>query len=304
MSRKVIVAGGSGFVGTALVSELQSTGYEVVILARKARTGGPVRVVEWDGRTLGSWAEEFRDALGVVNLAGETISQKWTYQAQQSIVGSRVNSARAISEAIRQCGGQGVRWVNASAIGFYGHREEPVDERSEPGTGFLAETTLKWEQAVTESTPPNAATTRVRIGVVLGREGGALPTLAQLSRIGLGGKVGNGRQGMSWITVNDLARLIRWVLEHPNPPAVVNGTAPNPATNAEFMRALQTATGAPIALPAPAFGVMLYGVFGGPDPSLVLEGALVAPKVAIEQGFQFENPELVATLRGLVGKAR
>lgn len=287
--KKVIVTGATGFIGSALIPAL--AGYEVVALVRKIREVPGARAVEWDNRTLGPWAKEFSDAAAVINLAGESISQKWTEEAKARIIQSRLDNVSVIGEAIRTFASHPIRWVNASAIGYYGDRgDAPVTVDSLPGTGFLAESCVRWEQAVLDAAPAYASTTRVRIGIVLGRESGALPVLAKLARFGLGGPVGSGRQGVSWIQLEDLARLFVSLVEAG--PGVVNGVAPGAVSNREFMAGIRRAVGRPFGLPAPAFGVRLMGSTIGPDAELVLSGAYVeAP------AFPFKYSDLDSALR-------
>lgn len=297
MRKKVIVAGGSGFIGSRLVPVLDRAGYEVVQLSRRS---GP-NIVVWDARTVGEWAETLRDAHAVINLTGETINQRWTPAAKEKIVGSRVDAVRAIGNAKRQVGGPPLRWINASAIGFYGDGGAThFDESSPQGTGFVAETCGAWEDAFLLASHGHIAT-RIRIGIVLGAEGGALPVIARLAKLGLGGTIGDGQQGMSWIDREDLIRLFQWVLESDSPPPVVNGVAPNPVSNREFMATLRKVVGVPFGIPAPTFGVRLATSLIGTAPELVTDGNYVVPRVASEGGFVFTSPLLEATLQRIVG---
>jgi len=297
-ARKVIVAGGSGFLGHALVEALRATGYEPTVLTRRGGNGS----VQWDARTVGPWAQELEGAEAVINLAGEPIAQKWTPEARERILRSRVESCAAICQAIRRAQEPPHRWLNASAIGFYGNSgSEPLDEDSNPGDDFLGRTCLAWEKAVETCAVDDIFRTRVRIGLVLGREGGLLPTLGKLAKVGLGGTVGKGTQYMSWIHLDDLIGIFLWLLAHPAPPSVVNGTAPQPVTNREFMKQLRSAAGMPVGLPAPAFGVELVGRLFGPDSDLVLNGANVRPTALVDAGFQFRHPQLAGALEDLMG---
>lgn len=300
MAGKIVIAGGSGFVGSALIPRLQESGYEVVVLVRSRTELAGVRSVRWDGRTAGPWTEEFADAVAVINLSGETINQKWTPDARRRILGSRLSTARAIGEAAKAHTKPGFRWVNASAVGFYGDRDEGrLDEGDAPGTGFLAETCVEWEQAVKSAAPDGALVTCLRIGVVLGKDAGALPTLKRVASLGLGGKVGSGKQGVSWIHIDDLVAMILWVLEQEEPPTIVNAVSPRPVSNETLMAEVRKVAKAPIAIPAPAFAVNILGSLAGPDPELVLGGAYVMPRVALDRGFEFKHPELHEALGDL-----
>lgn len=289
---KVIVAGGTGFIGSALIPAL--AGYDVVALVRKPRDVPGARAVEWDGKSLGPWAKEFADASAVINLTGETVSQRWTDEAKRRILDSRWESVAVLGEAIRTFTAHPIRWINASAVGYYGDRgDAPVTVDSLPGTGFLAESCVKWEQAVLDAAPAYAATTRIRIGMVLGKGGGALPVLAKVARMGLGGTVGSGKQGVSWIHLDDIVQM--FVASVESGPPVLNGVAPNPVSNRDFMKAIRRAVGRPFGLPTPAFGMKLMGNTVGPDAELVLSGAFVeAPP------FAFRYPELDGALKALL----
>jgi uncharacterized protein (TIGR01777 family) len=302
MAGKIIVAGATGFIGSALVPALANEGSEVVALTRGGKEVPGARSVAWDGRTQGPWVRELEGATALVNLAGEPISQRWTPEARERIRQSRLESVHALGEAVRAFGQPPLRWLNASAIGYYGNRgDAPVTEESAAGTGFLADTCVEWERAVTEAAPAWCPSTRVRIGVVLGADGGALPVLARLARLGLGGPAGSGRQGVPWIHRDDLVAMMAWALRQEVPPPVLNATAPNPVSNRDFMRTLRTVVGQPVGLPAPAFGIQLVGKTVGPDADLVLTGAFVLPQAAQDRGFSFSYPKLEPALRAILG---
>lgn len=293
----MIVAGGSGFVGRALVAALREAGYEPQVLTR--RKGDPL---EWDARTLGPWAQAVDGAVAVINLTGETVAQKWTLKAQEKILHSRIESTRVLGQAIAAASQPPAIWVNASAIGFYGDRgEERLSENSPPGPAesFLVKTCLAWEAAHDEADLPGTRRAKVRIGFVCGRDGGGLPVLIKLARAFLGGAVGSGKQGMSWIHLNDLARLFVWIVEGQRE-GVFNGVAPAPVSNAGFMAALRKVLGRPTVPPAPAFALQLASAFGAPDPDVVLTGQFVHPDRALAEGFTFEFGTVDSALKNLV----
>jgi uncharacterized protein len=301
---RVILAGGSGFLGHALSGHLLSAGYDVVILSRSAGVSDGVRKVEWDGRTVGAWASELEGAAAVINLAGESIARHWSKDAKTRILESRVRGAEAISAAISQCNEKPGVWVNASATGYYGDRgAEELDESSPPGKrgDFLVDTCVAWEARASETTIRNV---QIRIGLVLGVGGGVFEPLYGLTRFFLGGPAGSGEQYMSWIHIDDLARLFVACVGNPSFAGPVCGTAPSPVTNRFFMATLRALMNRPWAPPAPAFVLRLVDAIGGPPAGLLLEGQRVQPRKAMENGFAFTYPDLSAALSDLIARKR
>lgn len=297
-ARKIVVAGGTGFIGCHLVARLAERGDDVVVLLRGGESPAGSRGVAWDGATVGTWGQEVEGAYAVVNLAGESIQQRWTEEAKRRILDSRLRSVGALCQAIRQAGDKPARWINASAVGYYGDRGNgPLDESAGPGTGFLAETCVAWETAVHACDIPTARTC-VRFGMVLG-DGGALPVLKKLARWGLGGPAGTGEQIVSWIHVEDLVSILIWAIDRASTSATLNGVAPETVSNRELMREIRKSVGAPVGLPAPAFGVRLVGNLIGPDADLVLSGANVKPAAALGGGFEFRYPKLSEALAAI-----
>jgi uncharacterized protein (TIGR01777 family) len=290
----VVVAGGSGFIGTPLVRALLARGADVAVLSRD-----PARVR--DGRGVG-WAavgEAVREADAIVNLAGENVGGgRWTAARKQRILQSRLDATRKLVEALRAAPERARTFVNASAVGFYGlHGEEALDESAPSGSGFLAEVTRQWEAAAREG-DAFARLVILRFGVVLG-EGGALAKMALPFRLGVGGRVGSGRQWLSWIDRDDVVRMILWALDNEAVRGVYNATSPEPVTNAEFTRALGRALHRPALLPAPAFALRL--LFGQMADEMLLEGQRVLPARAAREGFVFEYPNLDRALAHALG---
>lgn len=292
---KIVIAGGSGFVGQALSSFMKGAGHEVVILSRSASgaTG-------WDGKTLGPWVKTLEGAGGVVNLSGLSVSNRWTAENRRRIIDSRVESTRAIGEALLAVKNPPAVWINASAIGFYGDTgEAPVDESSPSGATFLAEVCRVWEAAVCDTKPPKTRRVVLRLGVVLGR-GGPLATLAKITRAGLGGSAGDGRQWMSWIHVEDLCRLIQWEMEDPKAPALVNGCSLNPVQNKDFMSNLRRACRRPWSPPGPKFVMKVAARVLGIETTPIFESCRAVPKAALAAGFEFRFPGIEEALRDLL----
>jgi uncharacterized protein (TIGR01777 family) len=258
--------------------------------------------VSWNGVDVGDWARELEGAAAVVNLAGKSIQNKWTEENRKQIVDSRVRSTTAIGEAVTACENPPRVWINASATGFYGDRpNETLDESSTSGTGFLAETCVLWERAQDQVPTPRTAQARVRIGIVLGRGGGAYQELSALAKNFLGGSIGSGEMMTSWIHLTDLCRMFSWLIAKPQN-GVFNGTAPNPVTNGELMAALRESLGRPWSPPAPIFAVKLVADLKGVEPELLLISCNALPRAAINAGFEFEFASVEEALGDLASK--
>lgn len=290
--QKIVVAGGSGFIGEPLVRRLLARGDDVAVLTRnptKVRTG---RAVLWNPAAEGSWMDEVASADVVINLAGENVGGgRWTDARKKRIMESRVVATTALVDAMRRQPVKSRTLVNASAIGFYGDRgDESLDERSAPGTGFLTEVTQRWEE-LARTAEPFARVVILRFGIVLAADGGALAKLLLPFRLGAGGPMGTGRQWMSWIDRDDVLRMIEWVIDRHTARGVYNATAPTPAINRDFAHALGRALHRPALLPTPAFALRL-ALGSGMANEMLLSGQRVLPVRAMEEGFEFAHAEL------------
>jgi uncharacterized protein len=292
---KIVVAGGSGFLGEPLVRRLLARGDEVVVLTRDAAHVRAGRPVEWDARSQGPWAAEAASADVVINLAGENIGEgRWTAERKKRLVASRLDATHAIVEALRREPSRSRTMIQASAVGFYGNRgDEPLDEQSARGQGFLGELVDRWEDAAREA-EPLARLVVLRFGVVLGGDGGALKKMLLPFRFGAGGPVGNGAQWMSWIDRDDALGLIAWAIGHAAARGVYNATSPQPVRNRDFARAVGRALHRPSLLAAPAFALRL--AFGEMAEEVLLAGQRVFPRRAEADGFAFVRPSLDAAL--------
>lgn len=298
---KVAVTGASGMLGRPLVHRLLEKGHGVHVLARnveRTRAGLPAGVTGsyYDAATPLS-PDALAGAEAVIHLAGEPVAQRWTERARQRIRDSRVVGTRVLVEAIRAAGTV-KHFVSASAIGIYGTARgaEPLTEDSPLGEDFLAGVCRAWEAEAQEA-PADVRTVLPRIGVVLHPQGGALQRLLPLFRLGLGGKMGSGRQYMSWVHPEDVLGLFLFALEHPELRGPVNVTAPEPVTNAEFSRELGAALHRPAVLPVPSLALKAVT---GEMSQVVLEGQRVLPKRAQEAGYRFLHPHLPEALRALL----
>jgi uncharacterized protein (TIGR01777 family) len=304
---RVVVAGATGFVGVRLVEQLHLLGNTVVILARdvqKATRQFPktffpnVEVVSYAPTTAGEWGKVFANCDGVVNLAGTPIFGKsWSASRKQEILQSRQLGTRQIVEAIKSVSPRPKVLVNASAVGYYGtDTTQEFDEYSFEGKDFLAEVCKAWETEADAASALGVRVVKLRNGIVLG-SGGFLGQILPIFQLGLGGKIGSGKQWLSWVHRDDLVNLIVFALTNAQITGVVNGTAPNPVTNEEFTQALAKAVGKSAPLPVPAFALQ---ALLGEASILALEGQKVLPKKAEMSGFQFQYPTIDLALAQIV----
>lgn len=301
VSGRVVIAGGTGFLGLNLARCLAEAGCEVVLLARNAPSAGPWTFAPWDGRTVDQWAKHLDGATGLVNLAGRTVDCVKTPDHCDEILRSRVESTRVLGEALRTMDNPPPVWVQMSTAHRYGDPPDVVcDEDAAFGYGLAPTVGAAWEEAYADAVLPAMRQVILRTSFVLGRSGGALQRLAGLARFGLGGQVGHGKQGMSWIHEEDMNRLFLRGLTDDTMRGAYIATAPNPVSNADFMRALRIAFGMPIGLPAPAFMVRLgAALILRTDPELALFGRYCVSRRLREEGFTFSFPELPEALANL-----
>lgn len=297
--RRVVLAGGSGFVGRALAEEFRTTGYEPVILTRSRKRPGEIQSAVWDGETVGDWAGLLNDAAAVINLAGEPVTMRWTEENRRKMIDSRVNSTQAIGKAIRACAAPPKVWVNASAVGYYGDRgDEELDESSSAGEGLLPEACLAWERAQEEAETPGVRKVRIRTGIVLGKGGGVFEEFSKLTKRYLGGSQGSGKQWMAWIHLRDLTAIYRWAVES-DFSGIVNGVGLHPVRNAEFMAAMREVAKRPWSPPAPAFAIRLVGALIGVQADVVLQSQRVVSSVLRDREFVYHFTDLKAALTDL-----
>jgi uncharacterized protein (TIGR01777 family) len=299
MQETVILAGEGGFLSQNLTRFLIREGYSVIVLTRIPQRSNAVRWIEWNGKTHGSWMRFVNGAKAVVNLTGRSINCLYNEKNRREILNSRLDSARALSEAIRVAQPPPKAFIQATSLAIYGDSAERInDEYAPPGSGFAAEVCQRWEELIHEMELPSTRRVILRIGLVLGRGSDNLTPLVQLTKSYLGGSMGNGKQYISWIHVNDLSEMFRWSVERPYVQGVYNATSPNPVANLEFMRELRTAIGRPWSPPIPGFAVKLGAkLVLRTEPSLVLTSRRCVPRRFQQQGFEFRHPDLVQALR-------
>jgi uncharacterized protein len=302
--KRVVLAGGSGFLGRALTEELTRAGCEVVVLTRKVkRSSTRARQVAWDGRTVCTWARELEGASAVVNLTGRSVECRQTRANRREIIESRVNSVEVIGRAIDACAVPPKVLVQAASLAIYGDAGRRVCcEDANAGRGFPVDVCLRWERAFNSLDLHATRKVLLRTGFVLGRDGGAFPTLARLTRVYLGGTIGEGHQYISWIHLRDFCRLVLWCIEREVAEGVFNATGPAPVTNAEFMCELRCALKRPWSPRIPRWLIRLGSFLMMTDAELALTGRRAIPDRLVERNFKFIYTNLESALADLVAK--
>jgi uncharacterized protein (TIGR01777 family) len=298
---KVVIPGGSGQVGTLLARDFHGRGADVVVLSRTP-TIQPWREVGWDGTTAGDWQQEIDGSDVVINMAGRSVNCRYSDSNRQEILTSRVQSTRAVGQAIAQSHKPPRLWLQASTATIYAHTYDRAnDERSgiiggnESGVPdswrFSIDVARAWEREFEEITLGHTRKIALRSAMTLSPDaGGVFDTLRRLTRIGLGGTAGDGRQFMSWIHYQDFIAAIRLLIDRDDIDGIVNVASPNPLPNAEFMRTLREACGAPFGLPASKWMLEIGAIFMRTETELVLKSRRVVPTKLLENGFVFRFP--------------
>ena len=295
---KILITGSHGLVGKALISELVKDGHEIVSLVRHKSEGASE--IEWHPNQGSIDSERVSGFDVVVHLAGESIaSGRWTDEKKRKIRESRVDGTTLLSRALAQSSKAPATFISASAIGYYGNRaDELLNEKSAPGNDFLAEVCVAWERATGEAEARGVRTVHTRFGIILDQEGGALAKMLTPFRMGVGGRIGDGKQWMSWIALVDIIKGLKFVIENESIAGPVNFVAPNPVTNGEFTKSLGDAISRPTLFPMPSFAVRL--AFGEMADALLLSSAKVEPKRLQESGYRFEFEDLQPALAAIL----
>jgi uncharacterized protein len=312
---KIVIAGGSGQVGTLLARAFAETRDEVVILARSMHGAG-TRTVLWDGRSDGGWMSEIDGADVVINLTGRNVNCRYTPENRREILASRVDSTRAIGRAIARAEQPPHTWLQSSTATIYAHRyDAPNDEETgiiggdEPDAPdtwrFSIDVARSWERALDECVTPRTRKVKLRSAMTMSPDrGGIFDVLLRLVRFGLGGSAGDGRQYVSWIHDEDFVRAIRWLIEHREIDGAVNICAPEPLPYRDFMRALRSAWGAAIGLPATKWMIEIGTFLLRTESELVLKSRRVVPGRLVAAGFQFRFPGWTAASKDLCERWR
>jgi len=304
--KKVVLAGGSGYLGSVLARYFGKRANEVVILSRRQQAAqGNVRTVIWDAKHVDeNWVRELDGADLLINLTGKNVNCRYTPENKKEILDSRLDATRVLGEAIGQVARPPRVWIQSASATIYRHAEDrPMDEATgEIGEGFSVEVCKAWEKLFWEQQTPATRKLVLRVGIVLGMRDGAFPRMINLVRAGLGGQQGNGRQYISWIHEDDVAAIMHWLYEHAHLQGTFNATAPTPVHNAAFMRTLREVSGVKLGLPSPAWLLELGARFIGTETELILKSRWVMPSRLLGAGYTFKYPELADALKSILRK--
>lgn len=300
--KRLVVAGGSGFLGRSVARALADTGWEVVILSRSPSSiAEGIRHVVWDGASVGSWVAQLDGAAALLNLCGRSVDCRYTEANRREIVESRVHSVEALGRGLARCSQPPPVWIQAASLAIYGDAGSRVcDEDAAEGEGFSVEVCRAWEDAFWSLPVEPTRRVLLRIGLVLGRDGGALERLATLTRHFLGGRVGDGRQYLSWLHEDDFVGIVRWCIETDSAHGTYNATGNDPRTNAEFMAALRRVLHRPWTPPTPAWAVRLAApLLLRTEAELALSGRRCVPARLLAEGWTPRHTDLEPALAEL-----
>ena len=298
---KVAISGASGLIGTALRSSLTSDGHDVLALTRRASLP-PLETITWDVDKGRFDASGLEGVDAVIHLAGEPVAKRWNQARKKAIRQSRVGGTKLLVEGLKSLKNPPKLLLSASAVGFYGDGgDTELDESAPPGEGFLPDVCQEWEKTTMEALGLGIRAVCMRTGIVLSTKGGALGQMLLPFRLGVGGPLGSGKQWMPWIHIDDVVGAFRYVMANDDLVGAVNGTSPNPATNADFSKALGRALHRPAFLPTPAFGLK---ILFGEMVQILLESQRALPKKLLFAGYEFKYPDLSDALEDVIGQRK
>ena len=301
--KKLIISGGSGFLGSLLTAYFGNRFEEIVLLSRKkAPPHNHIRTVLWDAKTFSGWEREFEHADVVINMAGRSVDCRYTQKNKDLIMNSRVDSTTIIGKAIEQCKQPPHVWLNSSTATIYRHSldKEMTERQGEIGTGFSVSVAQAWEHAFFTSNTPTTRKVALRTSIVLSKNGGALLPIKKITQLGLGGKQGDGKQKFSWIHEEDFLRSLDFLIENTTLEGAFNVVAPTPSTNKKLMRTMRTILKMPLGIPAPKPLLEIGAFIIRTETELLLKSRNVIPERLEKAGFTFSHPDLHTALKNLL----
>ncbi len=288
--RKLIIAGGTGFLGQALIDHFKNDFDAIVVLSRREnKLEGKVRYIKWDAKTEGSWCKELEGAFAIINLCGKSVDCRYTEANKKIIFSSRLDSTKIIGEAILKCNTPPKVWINGASATIYAASENiPMTETNgKIGEGFSIDVCKAWEKVFYDFKLPGTRMINLRISLVFGTGGGVFPVLFSLTKKLIGGKMGNGKQQVSWIHIKDFCRIVEWIFEHEDSKGIYNVVAPEPVSNKNLMRLLRQNANALFGLPSPAWLLEIGAFFIRTETELILKSRYSVPERLLDEGFKF-----------------
>ncbi|WP_461788765.1 TIGR01777 family oxidoreductase [Pedobacter sp.] len=300
---KIVLTGGSGYLGKVLAKHYSDLATEVVILSRhQIACSANIRCEIWDAKTKGSWVDSLVDADMLINLCGKNVNCRYNEQNKAEIIASRVTPTHLLNAVVSEMPQPPKVWINVTSATIYRHAEDypQTEANGEIGYGFSIEVCKQWEASFFDVATPKTRKVALRMGIVFGRADGAFPRLLNLVKFGLGGKQGDGKQMVSWVHEQDAALCTQWILENDIMKGVINCTAPNIVSNESLMQNIRNAYGISFGLPCPTWMLSLGAWLIGTETELILKSRWVKPQVLLDSGFKFQYPELPAAVRDLL----
>ena len=290
---KIVLAGGSGYLGTVLARHFRHLADKVIILSRTVKPAdGNVQTISWDGQQEGDWVRQLESADLLVNLCGKNVNCRYTEKNKEEILLSRTTPTLLLGNTIQQLQHPPALWINVTSATIYRHAEDRAqdEDTGETGYGFSIDICRQWEEIFFQTPAPCTRKIALRMGIVLGQRDGVFPRLLNLVKWGLGGRQGDGAQYISWIHEQDAARCIEWLTDQTGQSGIINCTAPEAIRNRDFMAIIRQAYGTPIGLPAPTWLLEIGAAFIGTETELILKSRWVSPKRLLDAGFSFHYP--------------
>jgi uncharacterized protein len=298
---KIIIAGGSGYLGKVLARFYQSIASEIVILSRQTeKPVDNIRFVYWDAVHIGDWMNELESADMLVNLTGKNVNCRYNEKNKNEIISSRVDSTKVLGDALRLLKTPPRLWIQSSSATIYRHSQDKLmtEKEGEIGDGFSVDVCRQWEAAFNRIALPTTRKVMLRTGIVLGKKDGAMPRLVNLAKMGVA-KLGHGRQFVSWLHERDFAKAIEWIRTHPHIEGIFNCTSPQPIANSDFMNALRLQMQVPLRFAVPQWALAMGAFMIGTETELILKSRKVYPQRLLDNGFVFEFPDLKSALGDL-----
>ena len=304
MKNKIVIAGGTGFIGKAIVQHFFKKNYEVIVLTRgTSKMLDGINYQQWDGRTAGNWVAFLEGAELVINLTGKSVNCRYTEENKQLILSSRVDATKILGEVIKQLNNPPKLWINSSTATIYDYSltKPMTEDNGDIGHDFSMSVAKAWEQAFFSAETPRTRKVALRISLVLGKNEGVLPVLTKLTRLGLGGYHGNGKQKFAWIHIEDVIRVIDFVRDNEMEGAI-NCTSETNINNRHFMKALRKTLKVPFGIPTPSLLLKIGAVIMRTESELILKSRFVQPKRLLDKGFQFKFTNIEEALNNLINE--